>query len=50
LGNSGDHQNALNLWNNAFEIYRKHGNQTKLNEIKRDLDLGLRLSEGALNN
>mmetsp|Transcript_18832 Transcript_18832/g.27898 ORF Transcript_18832/g.27898 Transcript_18832/m.27898 type:complete len:594 (+) Transcript_18832:1218-2999(+) len=49
LGNSGDYQNALNLWNDAFEIYRKHGNQTKLNEIKRDLDLGLRLSEGDQN-
>ena len=45
LGNSGDYQNALNLWNDAFEIYRKHGDQNKLNAIKRDIDLGLRLSE-----
>jgi len=46
LGNSGDYEHALNLWNEALEIYRKHGNQGKLMAIKRDLDLGHKLSEG----
>jgi len=46
LGNSGDYEHALNLWNEALDIYKKHGDQGKLRAIQRDLDLGLRLSEG----
>lgn len=45
LGNAGDFTNALNLWNEAVEIYARHEQHEKVISTKRDLDLGYKLSK-----
>lgn len=47
LGNAGDYENALNVWNEAHEIYKKHGTTDKVKAVARDLELGFRLLEGS---